>query len=296
MRATRLTRVETCYRHPSRETGVSCSACGRPICTECMTSTPVGMRCPECARQRTRVRAAGAVSRGGEPIATYGLLALNVIVFLAEIGGGGGAASVEGGGGLIEDGGLCGNAIADGGFCGGQPNDGGEWFRIITGAFLHAGPLHLLMNMFVLYILGTLIEPAIGTPRFLAIYATALLAGSFGALLLTDPDQLTVGASGAIYGLMGAAVVIARRRGFEQVAGQIGVWLALNLVLTFSIPGISIGGHLGGLAGGALAAMLVSQVEQRAAGRQAFLAEALGLTLIAAASVLGALAAASGTL
>jgi membrane associated rhomboid family serine protease len=286
--------AETCYRHPGRETGVSCSNCGRPICTECMTSTPVGMRCPECAGQRTRVRRGlSAVGVGAQPVATYALLALNVIAFVAELGAGGGAASVEGGGTLTSDGGLCGNAIDDGGFCGGQSYEGGEWYRILTAAFLHAGPLHLLMNMFVLYVLGTLVEPAIGTLRFVAIYVAALLAGSFGALLLTDPNEVTVGASGAIYGLMGAAVVIARRRGLEQVASQIGLWLALNLALTFSIPGISIGGHLGGLAGGILGAMLVSQAERRAAGRAALAIEGAGILAIAVASVAGSLWAAS---
>jgi membrane associated rhomboid family serine protease len=246
---------DRCYRHPDRETAVSCANCGRPICPDCMTSTPVGMRCPECAGQRTRVRSgAAAFSTTSAPIATYALLALNVIAFVAELGGGGGAATIEGGGRLTNDGGLCGNAIADGGACGGTATDGGEWYRIITGAFLHAGPLHLLLNMFVLYVLGTLLEPAIGTLRFLGIYVAALLAGSFGALLLSDPNEVTVGASGAIYGLLGAGVVVARGRGMEQVASQIGLWLVLNLALTFSIPGISIGGHVGGLLGGAPAA------------------------------------------
>ena len=155
---------------------------------------------------------------GGAPIATYVLIGLNAIVFLAEMfGGGGGSGTVEAGRHLIGDGGLCGNAIADGGFCGVEPQEGGEPFRIITGAFLHAGPLHLLLNMFALYVLGTLIEPAIGTLRFVAIYFAALLAGSFGALLATDPNEVTVGASGAIFGLMGAAFVIARYRGMQEI-------------------------------------------------------------------------------
>jgi membrane associated rhomboid family serine protease len=207
--------AETCYRHPNRETGVSCSNCGRPICPECMTSTPVGMRCPECAQQKTPVRTAANLGlSGGTPIATYVLIGLNAVVFLAEMfGGGAGSGSVEAGQNLTGEGGLCGNAIADGGFCGVEPQEGGEPFRIITGAFLHAGPLHLLLNMYALYILGTLIEPAIGTLRFVAIYFVALLVGSFGALAATDPNQVTVGASGAIFGLMGAAFVIARYRG-----------------------------------------------------------------------------------
>lgn len=282
--------AERCYRHPNRETGVSCSACGRPICTECMTSTPVGMRCPECARERTRVQTGAAIgARGGEPVATYALLALNVIVFLAEVMGGGGAASVEGGGNLIGDGGLCANAIDDGGACGNQLSGGGEVFRIVTGAFLHAGPLHLLMNMFALYILGTLIEPIIGTARFLGIYFAALLAGSLGALLASGPGEVTVGASGAIFGLMAAAFVIARHRGIDQIASQIGLFVVLNLVFTFSVPGISIGGHIGGLIGGAVAALLLEQAAKRFQGSSRVALEVAGLLLIVALSVAGSL-------
>jgi membrane associated rhomboid family serine protease len=237
------------------------------------------MRCPECAGRRTAVRrGAAALRTASEPLATYGLLALNVIVFLAEIGGGGGATSIEGGGTLVADGGLLGPAIAD----------QGEWYRIVTSGFLHAGPLHLLMNMFVLYVLGTLLEPAIRSLRFLALYTTSLLAGSFGALLL-DPDTVTVGASGAIYGIMAATIVIARGRGLEQVASQIGLWLVLNLALTFSIPGISIGGHLGGLIGGGLAALLVSQTERRYRREPALALEVAGMVVIAGASVGAAL-------
>lgn len=282
---------ETCYRHPNRETGVSCSNCGRPICPECMTSTPVGMRCPECARQRTPVRTAATLgTSGGVPIATYVLIGLNAIAFLGEMfAGGGGSGSVEAGQNLTGDGGLCGNAIADGGFCGVEPQDGGEPFRIITGAFLHAGPLHLLLNMFALYVLGTLIEPAIGTLRFVAIYFVALLAGSLGALLATDPNQVTVGASGAIFGLMGAAFVIARYRGMQEIQSQIGLFVVLNLVFTFAVPGISIGGHIGGLIGGAIAALIVEQIGKRMKGSNRIALEAAALILIAVFSVAGAL-------
>jgi membrane associated rhomboid family serine protease len=266
-----------------------------------MTSTAVGMRCPECAGERTRVRSAAATFAAGTPYATYALIALNAIAFLAEVLGGGGAGSPGGGGDLLLDGGLCGNAVADGGICGIErsaiASEGGELFRLVTSGFLHAGPLHLLMNMFALYILGTLLEPAIGTVRFLGIYFGALLAGSFGALLLSDPNQITVGASGAIFGLMGAAFVIARNRGVDQIASQIGLFVVLNLVFTFSIPGISIGGHLGGLVGGALAALLVIAAERNA--RNAGVARAIevaGILVIAAASIAGALAAASGSL
>jgi membrane associated rhomboid family serine protease len=273
--------AETCYRHPSRETNVSCSNCGRPICTDCMIPSPVGMRCPECAGTRTRARGI-RFGRSETPYATYSLLAINVIVFIAEIGGGGNAASLEGGGQLIRDGGLFGPSIAD----------QGEWYRILTSGFLHAGPFHLFLNMFVLYILGSLLEPAIGSARMVGIYLVSLLAGSFGALLLT-PDEVTVGASGAVYGLMAATFLVARQRGVEQLASQIGIWVVINLAFTFSVPNISIGGHIGGLVGGAAAAGLILAAERRA-GPRAPLAEIAGLAAIAAASFAGSLLAAAG--
>jgi membrane associated rhomboid family serine protease len=258
--------AEVCYRHPNRETNVSCSRCGRPICPDCMYDSPVGMRCPECAGDRTRARSL-PLRQAETPYATYAFLALNVLVFIAEIGGGGGAASFEGGGRLIREGGLFGPAVAD----------QGEWYRIVTSGFLHAGPLHLFLNMFVLYILGNLLEPAVGTARMIGIYLVSLLAGSFGALLL-DPDQVTVGASGAVYGIMSATFLVARERGVERLASQIGLWVILNLVFTFSVPGISIGGHLGGLAGGAAAALLILAGERR--GRRAIPLETAGLVAL----------------
>ena len=278
MEASTQTR-QTCYRHPSRETGVSCSNCGRPICPECMTTTPVGMRCPECARQTTKVRVGqGAFTpTAGKMPATIGLIAINVIVFLIELAGGG-AGSLNGGGTVIHDAGLRGPEIAN-----------GEWWRVISGGFLHAGFLHLLLNMYVLYVAGSILEPGIGTPRFLGIYFVSLIAGSLGALIV-DPNTLTVGASGAIFGLMAAVIVVARGRGVEQLATQFGLFVVLNLVLTFSISGISVGGHIGGLIGGAVAALLVIFVEKRMTGRPGFTLELAGIVLMIAATFAGALA------
>jgi membrane associated rhomboid family serine protease len=273
--------METCYRHRNRETGVACSNCGRPICPECMTSTSVGMRCPECAGQTTRMRrGAGVFSSAKTPWATYTLIAINVAAFIAELAGGG-AGSISGGGSVVGDAGLFGPAVAS-----------GDWYRILTAGFLHAGPLHLLFNMYVLYVAGTLLEPGIGTPRFVALYFVSLFAGSFGALLL-DPHSTTVGASGAIFGLMAAAVVIARGRGREEVVSQFGFFIVLNLVLTFAIPGISIGGHLGGLAGGALAALLIIGLERRRERGLAVPLEIAGMAVLAIVAVGGALAAAN---
>jgi membrane associated rhomboid family serine protease len=241
--------METCYRHPDRPTGVSCSNCGRPICPDCMTSTPVGMRCPECARQKTQVRTMRTVE---EPILTYVLIAVNVLVALGAVLGGASATTGGiGGSSLLAEGSVSRAAIAD-----------GEYWRLLTSGFLHAGILHLAFNMFALYILGQLLEPAVGRLRFGLIYFVALLAGSFGALLL-EPDAPTVGASGAIFGLMGAAVVVMRNRGISPMESGLGLWIGLNLLITFTIPNISIGGHIGGLIGGSVAAFLLFDVRQR---------------------------------
>ena len=272
--------MAVCYRHPGRETSVSCSNCGRPICPDCMTSTPVGMRCPECARQRTRARTTAATSARSDAPVTYALIAICVAAFVAELAGGGSSA-LEGRGEVIREGGLFGPLVAD-----------GQWYRIVTSAFLHAGILHLGLNMFVLYILGTLLEPEIGSARFAGVYAVSILAGAFGALML-DPNEVTVGASGGVFGLMAAAFLTARRRGLDQLASQIGFFVVLNLVFTFSIPNISIGGHLGGLVGGGVAALLVSALERQ---RMANVAAVEGLAILGlcVVAVAGALIAADG--
>ena len=270
--------MATCYRHPGRETNVACSNCDRPICPDCMTSTPVGMRCPECARQRTKVKNPVGVAGRSDAPATYAIIAICVAAFLAELAGGG-ASSFEGGGKIIREGGLTAGAVAD-----------GEVYRIVTSAFLHAGLLHIGFNMFALYILGTLLEPAIGSARFVGIYAVSVLGGALGALLL-DPEQLTVGASGGIFGLMSSAFLIARHRGLDELASQIGFFVVINLVITISVPNISLGGHLGGLIGGALAALLVNQLERRRLPN-AKVIEAVGLIVLCAIAFGGALLAA----
>jgi membrane associated rhomboid family serine protease len=244
-----------------------------------MTSTPVGMRCPECARQRTQVRNPAGVAGRGDAPATYVLIALCVAAFVAELAGGG-SNSLDGGGRLIIDGGLSAGPVAD-----------GEIYRVVTSGFLHAGLLHLGFNMFALYILGTLLEPAIGTARFVGVYLVAILGGALGALAL-DPHQLTVGASGGIFGLMAAAFLVARHRGLDQVASQIGFFVVINFVITLSVPNISLGGHLGGLIGGGLAALLLTQLEARRLARGK-LVEAIGLIALCAIAFVAALAVAN---
>jgi len=272
----------TCYRHPNRETGVSCSNCGKPICPECMTPTPVGMRCPECASQRTKVvrNPTGTPSQFSAYPATVILIAINVVAFLAEIGSGSGGLS-NAGGSVYTHYSLLGAGVSE-----------GEWYRLVTGGFLHAGLLHIGFNMFALYIVGRVLEPAIGTPRFLALYFASLLAGSFGALLLTGPFEPTIGASGAIFGLFAATGILARGRGMNTLANEIGFLIVINLLFTFSIPHISIGGHLGGLVGGAICALAIIAGDRGKLGPQRQPVELLVMLAVAVVSVVGALAAA----
>ncbi len=270
--------AETCYRHPDRETRVSCSSCGRPICPDCMTPTPVGMRCPECMRQRTKVvrGVGGGGGRFGAFPATIVLIGLNVAAYLFEIAGGGGGFSP--GGSVVVDFALYGPSVAE-----------GEWYRLLTSGFLHASLIHIGFNMFLLFFLGRLLEPALGTPRFVALYFASLLAGSLGALML-DPNALTLGASGAVFGLAGATFVIARGRGMDAIAGEIGFLIVFNLVLSFTASNISVGGHLGGLVGGILCALAVVAGERGYLGRRHFPAEMAIIVALAALSVVGALA------
>jgi membrane associated rhomboid family serine protease len=239
--------MATCYRHPSRETGVSCSNCGRPICTDCMTTTPVGMRCPECARQKTQVKTLRNTQR--RPEVTIALIVINVIVFLTE-----GNFTFSGGptGKIYEEGALFGSLK-------GLPTLGvahGQWWRIVTSGFMHENLIHIGFNMYVLYILGQMLEPALGRLKFGTIYAVSLLCGSFGALLVT-PHSPTVGASGAVFGLMGAAAVEMRARQIPVMQSGVGGLILLNLVISFALPGISWGGHIGGLIGGAVAMLVL---------------------------------------
>jgi membrane associated rhomboid family serine protease len=271
--------AETCYRHPDRETAVSCSACGRPICPDCMTPTPVGMRCPECASQRTKVvRGVGKPEGFALTPATYVLIALNVIVFLLEIISGPGGLSVNASSQVFRDFALFGPLVAE-----------GEWYRLLTAGFLHGNLIHIGFNMFLLLILGRMLEPALGTPRFVVVYFASLLAGSLGALVV-EPNAVTVGASGAVFGLAGAVFVIARGRGMDALAGEIGFLIVFNLVWSFIGPNISVGGHIGGLIGGIVCALAVVAGERGMLGRNRLALEILAMAAVGAASFAGALA------
>lgn len=240
--------TQTCYRHPTRETGVSCSSCGRPICPDCMTPTPVGMRCPECSKQRTEVRTARNLT--ADPTLTYALIGINVIVFLAEMLTGTGTRV---GGTLADEFALVGAQIQNGAVVGVAD---GQWYRLITGGFLHANFIHIGFNMYLLYLLGTMMEPAIGKVRFGALYFTSMLGGSLGVMLL-DPFQVTVGASGAVFGLIAAGFLVERSQGLGLFQSSLGMLLVLNLVITFIIPNISIGGHIGGMIVGGICGYLM---------------------------------------
>jgi membrane associated rhomboid family serine protease len=231
------------------------------------------MRCPECARQRTKVRTARSTS--SDPLATYVLIGINVLAFLGSAAGGSGLGS-GGGGRVFSDGALFGPAI----------DVNHEYWRLVTSGFLHAGILHIAFNMYVLYWLGTMLEPALGRLKFLALYFTSLLAGSFGALLL-EPNALTVGASGAVFGLMGGAFVTQRLRGIDPMQSGIGPIILLNLALSFFISNISIGGHIGGLIGGAIAAFALERLSQ---GRRSEIVPLLACLVIAVVAVAGAIA------
>ena len=263
----------TCFHHTDRETGRSCTRCGRPACSECLHDAPVGAHCWECIRaarppRGERLRRWNA---GAGPLATKVLIALNVVVYLLTAAGGG---AVGRGGDLQSRLALFGPAVAK-----------GDWYRLVTSGFVHYGLIHIGFNMLLLYQLGSMLEPALGRTRFLALYFAALLTGSFGALLLS-PNALTGGASGAVFGLFGAAAIGLHQRGVNVWQTGVGGLLAINLVLTFVIPGLSIGGHLGGLAGGTAVGSVMLQARP---SRRATVEGIVFAILVAGAAVGGAL-------
>jgi membrane associated rhomboid family serine protease len=209
--------------------------------------------------------------------ATAVLIAINVILYLVEIAGGSGGINNPTGR-IVFDLGLFGPFVAE-----------GEWYRLITSGFLHANLLHIGFNMLLLYFLGRLLEPALGTVRFVAVYFACLLAGSFGALVL-DPNALTLGASGAIFGLAGATFVIARGRGMDAIAGEIGFLIVFNLIFSFAAANISVGGHLGGLVAGVICGLAIVAGERGRLGGKRLPVELAMIAVVGAIAVLGALA------
>jgi len=211
--------------------------------------TPVGPRCPDHAFagpagtrvQRARMRLPRTSDR---PYVTWALVGANVLVYLITVAQGGGINAP--GGAVFVDGLLYGPAVAN-----------GDWWRLITAAFLHGNLVHIALNMLAVYWLGSTVETFLGHARYLAVYVVSGLAGSAGALLLT-PTEPTVGASGAIFGILGSLLVIEYFQ-TRQLAGQALTLIGINLLFTVSVPNISIGGHLGGLVGGILATLALAQ-------------------------------------
>ena len=294
--------MPACYRHPSRETGVSCSNCGRPICPDCMTPTSVGMRCPDCAGERTKVRRlhgrgiSATYARQANPYdprtwsITQGLIVINVIVFLWEVLDG-----VTLGG--SDTGWLYGHGVLLGlPLTGHNPypppfNGTHEYWRLLSSGFMHASLIHIGFNMLSLWFVGRSLEPAIGRAYFTAIYFTALLAGSFGALLLT-PDAPTLGASGAIFGIFGALIMVARARRIPLWQSGLLPILLFNFIYTLTVSGVSIGGHLFGVLSGFGTGWLVTEYGEKRDRHTVVYAGCLAIVVV---SVIGSLLVAGGS-
>jgi membrane associated rhomboid family serine protease len=273
-----------CYRHPDRETGLSCSECERPICEDCANFGPVGIRCPDHASSSGRRRAATrikprpvrrapgvALATGNAPV-TRILIALNAAIYLLTVVQGAGLNSP--GGSLFNKWILVGPDVAH-----------GDWWRLVTSMFLHASILHIGFNMAALYFIGTPVELYLGRARYIGLYLVSGLAGSAGALI-QSPSVPTLGASGAIFGILGAMLII-EWQATGRLAGQAMTWIVINLVISFSIPGISWGGHVGGLIGGILITLAYAHWGDR--GRAQYgrlgLGGVLGLIVVGAGSV-----------
>ncbi|HVL61091.1 MAG TPA: rhomboid family intramembrane serine protease [Microbacterium sp.] len=248
-------RSNVCYRHPDRQSYILCQRCGRTICPECQTQAPVGVICPECMREqrasapRTKpvawTRARSAADRGA-PVVTYSLIGITVLVYLLQWVPGLGVTNA-----LFFSPVFMTEVIP-------------EPWRALTSVFLHSTSLifHIVLNMYTLWIFGRLLEPMLGRIRFLALYLISGIAGSIGVVVFAAPDAQVLGASGAIFGLMGAFVVIQRRLGGNMT--QLYILLAINLAIGF-IPSANISwqAHLGGLIGGALVGLILLETRAR---------------------------------
>lgn len=254
--------VPRCYRHPDRETYIRCSRCNRPICPECMTSAPVGFQCPECVaagrkevRQPTTV-VGGAIRHTGTDIVTKILIGINVLVW--------GVGLLLGTGSLTRELFVASNGAiqwdeitARFGLLMGYEQDrfpigivDGEWYRVITAAFVHEELWHIGFNMLALWMLGGALEPLLGRWRFITMYFVSAVAGSAASLLGAAPYSISIGASGAVFGLFGAYIVTMRRLGRDTTA-VMGL-LAVNLVYGFVVSGVDWRAHVGGLIAGLL--------------------------------------------
>jgi membrane associated rhomboid family serine protease len=238
------TAVPTCFRHPDRETYVSCVRCGRPACPDCLRSAAVGQQCVECIRQASRTTRRPAGAFGGQltsgATVTWTLVGVNVACYLAEI-------FFQNT--VIDDGVLVGRIGPDLGVA------NGDVYRLLSNTFLHEpigsglGLLHIVFNMWALIVVGPSLERMLGRVRFLAVYLVSALAGSVLFYVVAAPTALALGASGAIFGLFGSWFVLARRLRLD--ARQIIVLIVINLGISFAVPGIAWQAHVGGLVAGA---------------------------------------------
>jgi membrane associated rhomboid family serine protease len=232
--------LPACVRHPDRPTGLSCSRCGRPACPECLRSASVGQHCVDCLAEgrrsvRTPVTIAGARPRDRAVVMPI-LVAVNVLVYAVTVIQAGSLTSNTTGA-LFEEWVLWPIGARNGG-----------WWEFITAGFLHFGPIHILMNMVALWIIGRDFERVMGPLRFTVIYFVALFGGSVSVFLFSNPDTPEAGASGAVYGLMGGLLVLVYR--LKLNPGQVIGMIVINLAISVAIPGISLLGHIGGLISG----------------------------------------------
>ncbi len=269
-----------CYRHPDRPTRLSCSECGKPICAECSHDAAVGQKCPECAAPQGRGRVIDArrtvLARPSFQTAPVSitLIVANAVIFLA------GFLSVDIDQELIQRFALANWLVAD-----------GEWWRIVSAAFLHGSVMHIAFNMYALWIFGPRLEQQVGSPAFASLYVAAAAVGGATSYLLGPEGQVSIGASGAVFGLFGAWLFVAWRMrstpGGKSMFNQLFVLLAINLALPLFLPGIDWRAHLGGLVAGVAIAFLWSKLavgkENAVAIRTAI---ALGVMAIAIAAVL----------
>ncbi|WP_101522959.1 rhomboid family intramembrane serine protease [Nocardioides houyundeii] len=266
--------VPTCYRHPGRETYIKCQRCERPICPDCMRDAAVGFQCPDCVAQGAKTTRSGRAAYGGKrsenpQLTTLVLIGINVAVWLAVTVSGGRESLLAWklmlsptGRCLGEDYATYYPGLDSAANCAAIPSAtrvpglaDGAWWQAITHGFVHVDIWHIALNAVGLWVLGPAVEAAFGRLRFLAIYLLATLAAGATIFLLADPTGRTLGASGGVFGLMGALIVVSLK-----VHGDIRsvmTLLAVNLAFTFAFPGISWQGHLGGLLGGAAAAAIL---------------------------------------
>jgi membrane associated rhomboid family serine protease len=283
------TETQYCYRHPDRETGLSCSECGRPICADCANFGPVGIRCPDHASVRPRSPAARikpppvrrapglALATGQAPI-TMALIGINVVIYLITV--------AQGHAGFNHPGGFFPHGLYLQWLLQGQLVAHGGWYRLVTSMFLHGFLLHIVFNMVALWFIGRPVEQYLGRARYIGLYFVSGLAGAAGALLQA-PLVPTVGASGAIFGILGAYAVLEWQL-TGRLAGQAVTWIAINFVIDFFYrSSISWGGHLGGLIGGILVMLAYAHWSDKGRAKygQLGLGGVLGLVVVGAASV-----------